>query len=287
MWSGSVGSRVTCVSTCHSLPACKSANFYQPSGVCDLNNATRTDVPNNFVADYASVYFEGINGDTSELSVAANSDCQSFLKAGYVSGIYTIFPDGFADGLRVYCDMETDGGGWLVIQRRQDGSVDFYRGWADYRVGFGDLAGEFWLGNDNLRTLSNTLGSWDLRIDVEDWVGNTAWAEYADFQITGQDYRLRYHSYNEKSTAGDSLFKHNGQLFSTKDKDNDNLDWFNCAEDEKGGWWYNICSYANLNGFYFNSSLEERNDYRAITWSSWRGEIYSLKRCSMKIRLTM
>ncbi|XP_038052365.1 ficolin-3-like [Patiria miniata] len=177
------------------------------------------------VVDYAGVYFDGLY-----------SDCWSLLKAGYsVTGMYTIFPAGFADGLKVYCDMETDGGGWLVIRRRQDGSVDFYRGWADYRVGFGELAGEFWLGNDNLRTLSNSTGSWDLRIDLEDWDGNTTWAEYGGFQISGQDFRLRFGSFNADSTAGDSLTYHNHWPFSTKDADHDRSH-MNCAERMAGAW---------------------------------------------------
>ena len=46
----------------------------------------------------------------------------------------------------VYCDTSNGGGGWLVIQRRQDGSVDFNRGWRKYEDGFGKLTGEFWYG---------------------------------------------------------------------------------------------------------------------------------------------
>ncbi|XP_038052484.1 microfibril-associated glycoprotein 4-like [Patiria miniata] len=305
IWSGRVGTLVGCVSRCHSWQACKSVNYFKNNRRCDLNNATRVDSPNDFVADQASVYFDG-NGDTPGFSVADSdhsdvhttqfaatveprySDCQSLLEAGYsVSGVYMIFPAGFSDGLRVYCDMETDGGGWLVIQRRQDGSVDFYRGWADYRVGFGDLAGEFWLGNDNLRTLSDSSGSWDLRVDFQDWDGNTAWAEYGDFKISGQDYRLSFDSYNVQSTAGDSLDMHNGQPFSTTDNDNDGCTLRNCAEAEKGAWWYGTCSESNLNGLYFNSPWEVPNDYRVITWASWKGYLYSLKSCSMKIRLAM
>ena len=52
--------------------------------------------------------------------------------------------------MKVYCDMESDGGGWTVYQRRQDGSEDFYRDWDDYVSGFGDLTGEFWLGLEKI-----------------------------------------------------------------------------------------------------------------------------------------
>ncbi|XP_033641685.1 fibrinogen-like protein A [Asterias rubens] len=74
------------------------------------------------------------------------------------SGIFTIYPAGLTDGVKVYCDMETDKGGWIVLQRRQDGSVDFYRNWTEYQSGFGDLSPEFWLGNDILRNLTDSAG---------------------------------------------------------------------------------------------------------------------------------
>ncbi|XP_038060685.1 ficolin-2-like [Patiria miniata] len=183
--------------------------------------------PADFFTHYGSVYFDD-DVDTSLFSVPQFRSCDEVLQAGHiVSGIYTIFPAGFNDGLQVYCDMETDGGGWIVIQRRLDGNVDFYRNWADYQVGFGSLSGEFWLGNDNLRRLTETEGKWQLRIDLEDWEdntdweNNTAWAEYDDFQIHGDNYTLQVNSYNTRSTAGDSLQTHNGRMFSTKDKDND------------------------------------------------------------------
>ena len=189
-----------------------------------------------------------------------------------MSGIYTIFPTGFNDGLKVYCDMDTDGGGWMVIQRRQDGSVDFYRSWNDYRVGFGNLSGEFWLGNDNLRTLTESTGTWQLRIDLEDGQGNKVWADYAMFQITGENFQLHVNSYNTASTAGDSLTTfHNGMLFSTKDKDNDNMENINAAAAVTGAWWYNENAYTSeLNLAYPNNKV----------WSTWSNPV---KTCAMKI----
>ena len=89
----------------------------------------------------------------------------------------------------MFCDMKTSGGGWTVFQRRLDGSVDFFRGWKDYKDGFGDLKGEFWLGLDKIHRLSVASRN-ELRIDMEDTSGNTRYAEYDLFAITSE--RVKY-----------------------------------------------------------------------------------------------
>ena len=95
------------------------------------------------------------------------------------------------------CDMTTEGGGWTVFQRRMDGSVDFYLGWEDYRVGFGILSGEFWLGNDNLHRLTANA-TMMLRVDLEDYDGVRKYAEYTTFSAADADdnYRLTIAGYN-------------------------------------------------------------------------------------------
>ena len=100
--------------------------------------------------------------------------------------------------------MTTEGGGWTVFQRRMDGSVDFYLGWEDYRVGFGNLSGEFWLGNDNLHRLTANADMM-LRVDLEDYDGVRKYAEYMTFSVADADdnYRLTIDGY--QGTAGDSM----------------------------------------------------------------------------------
>ena len=123
---------------------------------------------------------------------AVAKDCADTFKVGERdSGVYTI---NYSDGsgvFDVFCDQTTTGGGWLEFQKRLDGSVDFHRGWYDYKHGFGNLSGEFWLGLDNIHRLT-TSGSYKLRIDLEDVAGNTHYAEYDPFWVSseGAQYRL-------------------------------------------------------------------------------------------------
>ncbi|PIK43656.1 hypothetical protein BSL78_19491 [Apostichopus japonicus] len=100
---------------------------------------------------------EGYEGDGQTCESVNKKDCYELLLTGNTEdGIYTIYPDGYPGGaLEVYCDMTTDGGGWTVIQNRCNLDIDFYLGWEDYKNGFGDLNGDFWLGNEAIHYLTN------------------------------------------------------------------------------------------------------------------------------------
>ena len=187
--------------------------------------------------------------------------------------------------------METDGGGWTVFQRRQDGSVDFNRGWVDYERGFGNLSGEFWLGLSKVHRLTrdeiNTL-----RVDLGDFESNTAYAQYSTFSI-GDDiteYTLNVGGYS--GTAGDGLItdatygathNHSGMKFSTKDNDNDKLTTDSCALGFNGAWWFNNCMQSHLNAPYHPNGGPVK-DWTGILWYDWKGNTYSLKFTEMKVR---
>ncbi|XP_056255296.1 tenascin isoform X1 [Seriola aureovittata] len=213
---------------------------------------------------------------TDPLRFPFPSDCsQELLNGIRTSGEAEIFPHGRqGTPMMVYCDMETDGGGWTVFQRRKDGSVDFFRGWKDYIRGFGDLSGEFWLGLDRLHNLT-AMTRMSLRVDLRDG-HESVFAKYSTFEVARRNYKLTVNGYS--GTAGDSLSYHNNRIFSTRDRD---LAPFitRCAMSYRGGWWYKNCHEANLNGLY---GIDVK--HQGVIWTSWKGKEFSIPFTEMKMR---
>ena len=178
----------------------------------------------------------------------------------------------------MFCDQETDGGGWTVFQRRKDGSINFNRPWFDYEVGFGDPEGEFWQGNELIHQLMFAKCCYTLRVDLEDFENNKRHAKYSKFSIgqKSEDYVLNVGGYT--GDAGDSLTRHNGDPFSAKDYGKSK----HCSDLYKGGWWYDNCHKANLNGLYLSGS--HTTYANGVNWESWKGYHYSLKFSEMKFR---
>ncbi|XP_039671362.1 tenascin-R isoform X4 [Perca fluviatilis] len=213
----------------------------------------------------------------SRLFATPQNCAQHLLNGETLSGVYTIYINRDpSQGVQVYCDMTTDEGGWIVFQRRQNGLTDFSRKWSDYRVGFGNLEDEFWLGLDNIQRLA-AQGRYEMRIDMRDGQ-ESVYANYDKFSIGDARnlYKLRIGEYN--GTAGDSLSYHQGRPFSTKDRDND-IAVTNCALSYKGAWWYKNCHRANLNGKYGESRHSQ-----GINWYHWKGHEFSIPFVEMKMR---
>lgn len=131
-------------------------------------------------------------------------NCLDHFQHGFTAdGVHWIYPDE-EEPIQVLCDMTTDGGGWTILQRRMNGSVDFYVDWESYKKGFGNLKGEFWLGNDYLHRLTASVNMM-VRIDMADYEGDRRFAEYTTFFVADEndDYRVTIDGY--RGTAGDAL----------------------------------------------------------------------------------
>ncbi|GFR31518.1 techylectin-5A [Trichonephila clavata] len=216
-------------------------------------------------------------------------DCEDLLRNGHnASGVYTIWPmSRVTNGkpMDVFCDMDTDEGGWTVIQRRgnYNRSIDyFFKDWKSYKEGFGDIEKEFWLGNDNIFALTNQR-LYSIRFDLKAMEGEKRYALYDTFWTDDENHKYTLHIQDYSGDAGDSMIRvHDNQKFSTKDQDNDNTANAHCADSLKGGWWYESCYSANLNGL--NLRGFHKNNPSGVSWQAFRGTGESLNTTEMKIR---
>ncbi|KAH8377916.1 hypothetical protein KR093_007870, partial [Drosophila rubida] len=162
---------------------------------------------------------------------------------------------------------------WTVIQRRMDGSVDFNRNWTEYREGFGDLRGEFFIGLEKLHLITKSQPH-DLYIYLKNFQGEHRYNAYDNFIIGNETelYQLKYMD-DYYGTARDALRRHKYMEFSTPDRGG-------CAEIFQSGWWFHSCYDSNLNGIYNENA--RKIDEPGVKWHSWTDN--SLKFVQMMIR---
>ncbi|XP_022221690.2 angiopoietin-related protein 7-like [Drosophila obscura] len=192
--------------------------------------------------------------------------------------------------LTVLCDSELAGLGWMVIQRRQDGLTNFYRDWSEYKAGFGELRGDFFIGLDRLHALTSSQ-PFELYIYMESFQGDKKFAKYDEFGIGNETeaFSLKILG-GYTGTAGDSLTYHKGNKFSTFDRDNDSANNMNCAQYHLAGWWFKNCIQSNLNAPYldyqYNVIQVPLDRTRYISWNSFYGSKMELplKSVQMMIR---
>jgi len=200
------------------------------------------------------------------------------------SGVYFVQPLDGKPGFDIWCDMRTNGGGWNVFMKRQDGSVDFYRPWVDYKKGFGSASGEYWLGLNKINRLSRTMPH-KLRIDLTAFDGGKKFGTWRTFMVDDEahKYTLTARGFRDGG-IGNSLSYHSGRPFSTYDRDNDA--WANnCASYFHGAWWYGACHHSNLNGRYYKYPGKHPNNYAdGVDWLTFRGHFEGAKKAQMKFK---
>ncbi|XP_028413268.1 ficolin-1-like [Dendronephthya gigantea] len=276
--------KIECLELCQKEPKCVGFNYRDKMNVVNCQLATLIGKTN-----HTAIKGEGewilMNDDKAtaeekrkrEILNSATSCAYLYNEGIRQDGIYTTNPDS-QGSFQVRCDMSIDGGGWTMFQRRKDGSQDFYLGWSDYKAGFGDLNGEFWLGLDKIHRLTKS-GQNVLTVDLMDFNGAKRYAKYGTFSVANESdkYRLNIASYS--GNANDSLLWHNGMNFSTNDSDNDVRPDKNFASMFQGAWWYNNGHQSNLNGMYLGAGQQHN---RGIKWNKWHN--HSMKMTEMKIR---
>ena len=201
-----------------------------------------------------------------------------------VTNVCNIAPFAAADKMRVRCDMDTDGGGWMVIQRRvANGTENFTRPWKDYEEGFGSLDGEFWYGLRNIHCLTSREDV-ELRIDMKYENGTDLTWTYQLFQIAGLEDKYRLQIGSGVGRGHDAMEYHNGSQFTTYDQENDKNGGRNCAAFYKGGWWYHSCYHSNLNGPHAQPPASEGGDSQSrLLWGDGIRNLY-VPYTEMKIR---
>ncbi|XP_052252389.1 uncharacterized protein LOC127859038 [Dreissena polymorpha] len=244
---------------------------------CTNCNQTRSRQCNNPSPEHGGKGCVGNASQTQECGICLAHDCSGLqiIDSTLHSGVYTINTPRTHTKIQVYCDMDTDGGGWTILQRRFNGSVDFYRNFSDYENGFGNVAGEFWLGLKNIYEITSH-GYFQLRVNITRIDGRTDYDVYGNFSLQpGRNYTLNLGTqlYSQGVKSDSTFFSSPsatpiGSAFSTYDHDVDSSLGGNCAETYKGGWWYNACfSFMNLNGLY----LPGTESLGAMTYDSYRG----------------
>uniref|UniRef100_A0A2M4CZR3 Putative ficolin n=1 Tax=Anopheles darlingi TaxID=43151 RepID=A0A2M4CZR3_ANODA len=221
------------------------------------------------------VHFLEIINRLEDQAIPQFTSCKDITSK--VSGIYFISVNNETEPFEVFCEQEKFGGGWLVVQHRFDGSVDFYRNWNEYKEGFGDLNKEFWLGLEKMHQIT-TARPHEIIFEIKDFSGNYGYARYDAFKIASESeqYRLTIGKYS--GTAGDSMGYSKGMKFSTKDRNNDQSSG-QCAQYWEGAWWFKNCAHADLNGPYKNVV-----GFKSMCWYHFKNEFRGMSFSRIMIR---
>lgn len=210
----------------------------------------------------------GKRGNEIMLKSADYDQEQYECPKGKISGVYTLQPnDTSLERIEVYCEHSVQNGDWIVIHRRESGMLNFSRNWTDYKVGFGDLNGDHWLGLENVHRLTRR-GQYELGVSLTSSI-NEEWFAFYDWIALGperENYKLHLGEYTG-GTVGDSLATHASREFSTRDRDATG----GCPSMHHSGWWFGFCSEANLNGLYKPGERTESMKWTKLSDLGLRG----------------
>uniref|UniRef100_A0A8W8MA27 Fibrinogen C-terminal domain-containing protein n=2 Tax=Magallana gigas TaxID=29159 RepID=A0A8W8MA27_MAGGI len=293
-----------CVKECLARPKlCKGVNYLKKHLLCEVVSSTEESEPSS---DYTRISIDHQMNEINNCHVcttnqkcvqlSSNSsycvkedsdmnDCGAYHNSTpfLPSGLYRIkLP--VVGHVTALCEMDIDGGGWTVFQRRLNGTEDFYRTWVEYKNGFGNLTAEFWFGNEKLYHLLSQ-GSYELRMDMSDFTNQTRYVKYSNVGLTDEITKYTISLSNYSGNVEDCFTRASGinnMKFTTRDQDNDPYLTANCANLYPSGWWHNQCHCANPNGLYLDGQTNQFG--KGITYNPWLTQYYSLKTISLMVR---
>ncbi|XP_058123231.1 ryncolin-1-like [Anopheles ziemanni] len=249
------------------------------------NLERRIQSSNHATAEVIAEKLQGISDKLENINKTLRQNVGTYYAScqeapAFLSDVYTIKPPASSVApFRVYCEQSYRKGGWIVLLRRFDGSVNFTRDWMDYRDGFGTVEGEYWLGLEKIHRIT-AADYFQLLVHLKDHDGTVKTALYDEFEVANEStgYRLHLGSYID-GNANDSLRISNAMKFSTPDRDNDEHPG-SCAAFYASGWWYRNCMNANLNGLYRQTDPNNAT----MNWFGFRNDLQGLKEATMMIR---
>ena len=225
------------------------------------------------------------------ISFIVFTDCQDAYAKGVKESGPVQLSWGNGSSFPTYCDMETKGGGWTVIQRRINNTINFNRQWKEYVRGFGNVEGSFWLGLKAMHHLTRS-GKIILRFDLKNKNGQYGYAEYHTAKVESEAQKFQIKLGKFFGSIDDAMMHSNEMPFSSSDQDNDESQK-NCADFYKGGWWHKNCFEANLNnkypGYEETEILKDDGPHAdSMTWYKWgnreKPAYGTITRSEMKIR---
>ncbi|SPP78031.1 fibrinogen-like protein A isoform X1 [Drosophila guanche] len=185
----------------------------------------------------------------------------------------------------VFCDQKVRGGGWIMVVNRYDGSENFNRKWDDYRIGFGPLTTEFFIGLDKLHQITSS-DNYELLVQLQNRKQELRYALYDHFGIGSESEQYHLNVLGKyQGDAADALRQHTGKKFSTQDRDNDESE-ANCAASQSAAFWYgSSCNLSNPFGLYQRLLDRDPDGYKGILWRGFLdGPKGSLKIVRMMLR---
>ncbi|XP_023031419.1 ficolin-2 isoform X2 [Drosophila willistoni] len=236
-------------------------------------------LPTGDVANFAS--FKGSQYSTRRVEHDYSSRGTSCPQQHSWLGPFKIALPGL-EPFEILCDYEITGAGYTVIASRSNVELNFFRNWTEYKRGFGNYSGDFFIGLDKLHAITKSQ-PYELYIHLEDFEGNTRFARYDEFYIESENALYKLSTLGTYTgDAGDSLGAHKGKNFTTYDNDNNSEEKNNCAIGQFGAWWFGGCPASNLFGMYYAG--QPASYPTGIVWYYWRGTTYSYKTMKMLLR---